>query len=88
MEGVWNRSFHYLFDKWIAVCFSQENNKTISQLAEATDKIALGNYGEKVNIGSSDYEITALSESFNSMSFAVEQKIKDKEESKNVIHCC
>lgn len=56
--------------------------KPLSQLAEATDKIALGNYGEKVNIGSSDYEITALSESFNSMSFAVEQKIKEiKEES-------
>lgn len=56
--------------------------KPLSQLTEATDKIALGNYGEKVDVSSSDYEITVLSERFNLMSCAVEQKIKEiKEES-------
>lgn len=56
--------------------------KPLSQLAKATDEIALGNYGEKVNIKSSDYEITALTESFNTMSSAVAQKITEiREES-------
>lgn len=42
----------------------------------------MGNYGKKVDVKSSDYEITALSESFNSMSLAIEQKIKEiREES-------
>ncbi len=54
----------------------------LNHLTKVTDEIALGNYGKKVDIRSSDYEITALSESFNYMSLAVEQKIKEiKEES-------
>lgn len=49
-------------------------------LMKVTDEIAMGNYGEKVHINSSDYEICALSESFNSMSSAVEQKVKEIKE--------
>lgn len=56
--------------------------KPLSTLTQVTDEIALGNYGKKVSISSSDYEITNLSESFNSMSLAIEQKIKEiREES-------
>lgn len=56
--------------------------KPLKLLAKAADEIALGNYGEKVSIKSSDYEIADLSGSFNSMSSAIEQKIKEiKEES-------
>lgn len=66
----------------LLLALAKKVTKPLSQFAEATDKIALGNYGEKVNISSSDYEITVLCESFNSMSLAVEQKIKEiKEES-------
>lgn len=56
--------------------------KPLSLLTKVTDEIALGNYGKRVNISSSDYEITTLSESVNSMSLAIEQKIKEiREES-------
>lgn len=54
--------------------------KPISMLTKVTDEIAMGNYGEKVHINSSDYEICALSESFNSMSSAVEQKVNEIKE--------
>lgn len=46
-------------------------------LTKATDKIASGCYGETVNIKNCGYEIAALSESFNSMSGAVAQKIEE-----------
>lgn len=56
--------------------------KPLSLLTKVTDEIALGNYGKRVNISSSDYEITTLSESVNSMSLAIEQKIREiREES-------
>ena len=56
--------------------------KPLSLLTKVSDEVALGNYGKKVDVKSSDYEITALSESFNSMSLAIEQKIKEiREES-------
>lgn len=59
--------------------------KPLNQLTKVTDEIALGNYGRKVDIHSSDYEITNLSESFNSMSLAVEQKMKElREESEKL----
>lgn len=51
--------------------------KPLSILTKVTDEIALGSYGKKVYVKSSDYEITTLSESFNSMSLAIEQKIKE-----------
>lgn len=56
--------------------------KPLSLLTKVSDEVALGSYGKKVDVKSSDYEITALSESFNSMSLAIEQKIKEiREES-------
>lgn len=56
--------------------------KPLSLLTKVSDEVALGNYGKKVDVKSSDYEITALSESFNSMSLAIEQNIKEiREES-------
>ena len=61
--------------------------KPLSILTNVTDEIALGSYGKKVNIKSSDYEITTLSESFNSMSLAIEQKIKaisEESEKRNI----
>lgn len=54
--------------------------KSLSMLVKITDEIALGCYGKKVDIKSSDFEITTLSESFNSMSLAIEQKIKEMRE--------
>ncbi len=59
----------------------------MSLLTKVSDEVALGNYGKKVDVKSSDYEIAALSESFNSMSLAIEQKIKEirEESEKNVI---
>lgn len=61
--------------------------KPLSLLTKVSDEVALGNYGKKVDVKSSDYEITTLSESFNSMSLAIEQKIKeisDESEKRNV----
>ena len=49
----------------------------LNRLANVADEIALGNYGKKVDITGSDDEISVLSESVNSMSSAIEQKIKD-----------
>lgn len=51
--------------------------KPLNRLTKAADEIALGNYGRKVRVKGSDYEISALSESINSMSSAIEQKIKE-----------
>ena len=51
--------------------------KPLNQLAKSANKIALGNYGEKVTINTTDYEISNLSKSFNLMSSAIEQKITE-----------
>ncbi|MBE6738277.1 MAG: HAMP domain-containing histidine kinase [Ruminococcaceae bacterium] len=51
--------------------------KPLNKLTKVADEIALGNYGKRVEVKSSDYEISALSESVNSMSSAIEQKIKE-----------
>ncbi len=57
--------------------------KPLNTLTKVTDEIALGNYGKKVDIKNTDYEISNLSNSFNAMSSAVEQKINEiKEETK------
>lgn len=51
--------------------------KPLNKLTKIADEITLGNYGKKVELKGSDYEISALSESINSMSSAIEQKIKE-----------
>lgn len=55
-------------------------SKPLNELTKAADDIAQGNYGERVEVKGSDYEILMLSESFNSMSEAIEQKIREIEE--------
>lgn len=50
--------------------------KPLNDLAEVADEIALGNYGKKAEITAAD-EISALAESINSMSSAIEQKITE-----------
>lgn len=52
----------------------------LKRLARASDEIARGNYGKTVDIKGSDNEISALSKSFNTMSLAVEQNIKEIKE--------
>lgn len=52
----------------------------LKRLAKASDEIALGNYGKTVDVKGSDNEISALSKSFNTMSLAVEQNIKEIKE--------
>jgi len=54
--------------------------KPLNELTKVADEIALGNYGKRVEVKSSDYEIAVLSESVNSMSSAIEQKIKEIQE--------
>lgn len=54
--------------------------RSLNRLAKATDQIALGKWGETVNIKSSDYEISDLSQSFNKMSCAVQEKISELKE--------
>lgn len=54
--------------------------KPLNELTKVADEIALGNYGKRVEAKSSDYEIAILSESVNSMSSAIEQKIKEIQE--------
>ena len=49
----------------------------LNELTKVADEIALGNYGKKVEVKASDYEISALSKSVNSMSDAIKQKIKE-----------
>lgn len=49
----------------------------LNKFTKVADEIALGNYGKKVEIKGSDYEIFTLSESVNAMSSAIEQKIKE-----------
>lgn len=57
--------------------------KPLNKLTKVADEIALGNYGRKVEVKGSGYEISALSESVNSMSSAIEQKIKEIREELN-----
>ena len=59
----------------------------LNRLANVADEIALGNYGKKVEITDSGDEISALSDSVNSMSSAIEQKIteiRDELEKRNI----
>lgn len=58
--------------------------KPLNKLAMAANEIADGNYGKTVSVKSSDTEIYDLSESFNSMSLAMSEKIdKIKKETEN-----
>ena len=61
----------------VLFALAKKITKPLNKLTKAADRIALGNYGEKVEIRGSDYEINALSESVNSMSSAIEQKINE-----------
>ena len=54
--------------------------KPLNELTKVADEIALGNYGKRVEVNSSDFEIADLSESVNTMSSAIEQKIKEIQE--------
>jgi len=65
---------------FLLFCLTKKITTPLQKLTKATDEIALGNFGEKVNIKTSDYEIKNLSESFNSMSLAIEQKITEIQE--------
>lgn len=59
----------------------------LNRLANVADEIALGNYGKKVEVTDSGDEISALSDSVNSMSSAIEQKIteiRDELEKRNI----
>ena len=51
----------------------------LNKLTKAADDIASGSYGKTVTVKSSDREIAELSQSFNSMSVTVAQKIKEIE---------
>jgi len=51
--------------------------KPLNRLTRVADEIALGNYGKLVNTKSTDLEICALSESVNSMSVAIKDKIDE-----------
>lgn len=51
--------------------------KPLNVLTRVADEIALGNYGKKAEVTAADYEISALAESVNSMSSAIEQKITE-----------
>ncbi len=62
---------------FILFALSKKVTTPLNKLTKVADEIALGNYGKKVKIKSSDYEISALSKSVNSMSFAIEQKMKE-----------
>lgn len=61
----------------ILFALARKITKPLNTLTKVADEIALGNYGKKVEIKGSDYEITTLSESVNSMSSAIEQKMKE-----------
>ncbi len=61
----------------ILFSLARKITKPLNTLTTVADEIALGNYGKKVEIKGWDYEIATLSESVNSMSSAIEQKIKE-----------
>lgn len=64
----------------LLLILTRKFSKPLNELTKAADDIAQGNYGERVEVKGSDYEIAKLSESFNSMSEAIEQKIREIEE--------
>lgn len=49
----------------------------LNRLADVADEIALGNYGKKAEVPGSEDEISALAVSVNSMSEAIEAKIRE-----------
>lgn len=59
----------------ILFALAKKVTKPLNRLAKATDEIASGSFGKTVDIKSSDYEIINLSQSFNSMSLAIREKI-------------
>ncbi len=67
----------------ILLIFSRRFAKPLNELTQVADEIALGNYSKRVDVKSSDYEISKLSESVNSMSSAIEEKIQLIEEELN-----
>ena len=67
----------------ILLVFSRRFAKPLNELTQVADEIALGNYSKRVEVKSSDYEISKLSESVNSMSSAIEEKIQLIEEELN-----
>ena len=56
---------------------SKRITKPLSRLSAAAERIASGSYGEKIEINNCAKEIKNLSDSFNSMSAAVERKISE-----------
>ncbi len=61
----------------ILFALARRITRPLNELTKISNEIALGNYGKKVEITNSGYEITTLSESINSMSLAIEQKINE-----------
>ncbi len=62
---------------------AKKTSAPINALAILTKDIAQGNYGKKIKIKTSDYEIVHLSENFNSMTDAICKKINDISEETN-----
>ena len=58
--------------------FSNRITKPLHKLTMVSDNIASGNYGETVDIKTSDREIYELAESFNSMSMATENALNER----------
>lgn len=58
--------------------FSNRITKPLHKLTMVFDDIASGNYGETVDIKTSDREIYELAESFNSMSIATENALNER----------
>lgn len=61
----------------ILLLFAKKITKPLNRLTKAADEIAMGKYGRQVKIQSSDREIMALSQSVNSMSLAVKERIEE-----------
>ena len=61
----------------ILLLFAKKITKPLNRLTKAADEIAMGKYGRQVNVRSSDREIMALSQSVNSMSLAVKERIEE-----------
>lgn len=51
--------------------------RPLKRLTRATEEIALGNYHKRVRLRGSDQEIRELSQSFNTMSAAIEERIAE-----------
>lgn len=77
----------YIISGFLLFALTKRIVRPLNQLTKTADEIALGNYGKKAVINSSDYEIANLSRSFNLMSSAIEQKIieiKEESEKRNL----